>query len=353
MNAVITPKILYGSQVWHKETFKGTIVKKLQRLTRLALIQMTPCRTKSPTAGLQILTGTIPLHLKARLKNLMTLLRLSNYDISNIPDSNNHLGVIKKDFVETGVSHCLIDQQQNKLHTQALFKTIANGDLPSPPVQPWVQIKGPGVPPTSPSGVIAIYTDGSKKDQKDSWGTGCGVVIYDTTQPIVDTTPLSTASIALCHTKTVFMAEVEAIHEGLLLYHKLRTLNNISRPQAIYIFSDSQSAIQALSSITLNYRTVEKYKHLFNATAAFTPVYLQWVKAHVGNVGNEKADALAKAGAATEHTHHCASPRDLVPLSFVKTILRDWLIDIWTHWWIIENPCRQTKIWFPLRKANS
>ncbi len=100
------------------------------------------------------------------------------------------------------------------------------------------------------------------------------------------------------------MAEVEAIKEGLLLYHKLWRLNNISRPKALYIFSDSQSAIQALSAITINSRTVEGCRHLLNATVTITPTFLLWIKAHVGHPGNEKADALAKAGAATDFLEH-------------------------------------------------
>jgi ribonuclease HI len=60
-----------------------------------------------------------------------------------------------------------------------------------------------------------------------------------------------------------------------------------------------------------------------NATAIFTPVYLLWIKAHVGHPGNEKADELAKAGAKQEHIEHSASPRDITPLSFVISILKD------------------------------
>jgi hypothetical protein len=87
---------------------------------------------------------------------------------------------------------------------------------------------------------------------------------------------------------------------------------------------------------------------LLNATAALTPVYLLWIKAHVGYPGNEKADELAKAGAKQDHLEHSASPRDITPLSFVRSILQEWLQDIWTHWWILTHPCRQTKIWFPI-----
>jgi hypothetical protein len=146
------------------------------------------------------------------------------------------------------------------------------------------------------------------------------------------------SALSLCHTKAVFMAEVEATREGLLLYLKIRILNNISRPKALYILSDCQSAIQALSAITLNSRTVEKCRHLLNATAALTPTYLNWTKAHVGQPVHEKA------GAAMEHLLHSVSTRDIASQSFIKTILKSWLMDLWAHWWIISNPCRQTKI---------
>ncbi len=74
------------------------IIQSLKSLSRLALAQIGPCRSHVPTSGLQIITGLVPLHLKARMKNFLTLLRLSNFDFSSVPDSNNHLGVLKKDI---------------------------------------------------------------------------------------------------------------------------------------------------------------------------------------------------------------------------------------------------------------
>ncbi len=64
--AIALPKLLYASHVWHKETYRKNVQKLLLPLTRLALLNLAPCRIKTPTAGLQMALGSIPIHLIAR-----------------------------------------------------------------------------------------------------------------------------------------------------------------------------------------------------------------------------------------------------------------------------------------------
>ena len=70
--AVAVPKLLYASHVWHQETFRKTMQQKLTSLSRLALLNLAPSRLKTPTAGLQIILGSIPLHHIARERNVRT-----------------------------------------------------------------------------------------------------------------------------------------------------------------------------------------------------------------------------------------------------------------------------------------
>jgi hypothetical protein len=69
------------------------------------------------------------------MKNLLTLLRISNFDISSIPGSDNHVGILKKDMEWTGVVHCTTDTQQTKVNMTVLSQTIISKDE-DPPLPP-------------------------------------------------------------------------------------------------------------------------------------------------------------------------------------------------------------------------
>uniref|UniRef100_A0ABD2XQX7 RNase H type-1 domain-containing protein n=1 Tax=Trichogramma kaykai TaxID=54128 RepID=A0ABD2XQX7_9HYME len=61
------------------------------------------------------------------------------------------------------------------------------------------------------------------------------------------------------------------------------------------IFSDSESALKALSSFQCNSPLISKLRlKLFIADKNNINVVLQWIPSHVGILGNEKADTMAK-----------------------------------------------------------
>ena len=74
-------------------------------------------------------------------------------------------------------------------------------------------------------------------------------------------------------------------------------------------------------------------------------VTIQWIKAHHGHVGNEAADAIAKAGA--KMIVHGMEPFLPVPNSFNKKVIKTHFISMWQDTWV-EDPefCKQTKLWF-------
>ena len=74
--------------------------------------------------------------------------------------------------------------------------------------------------------------------------------------------------------------------------------------------------------------------------------------AHVGNEGNERADALAKQGPSLTlpHTPLPHNPNFLptpIPLSHVKNITRGLSLKTWNLQWDNSPHYRQTKIFFP------
>jgi ribonuclease HI len=86
------------------------------------------------------------------------------------------------------------------------------------------------------------------------------------------------------------MAEIRAI---TTVAHTLMQ----RKGQIILIRSDSQAAIKAISSTTIDSKTVDECRRLLNRLGASNKVSIAWVKAHAQHLGNEQADHLAKLGA--------------------------------------------------------
>lgn len=171
LEAVVLPKILYASHVWHADTYKTKIKLLLRQITRLALIQMSPCRLHSPTAGLEIITGTIPIHLRAREKNVLTLLRLLQYSTSNY-QSSPHLEHLMQDFSTSGLGNCELDKITPILPAEQKYTTFTPSEHTSHPNWPHDSYSTPqsSTPPS-----LHIYTDGSKINEQNKWGTGGGL----------------------------------------------------------------------------------------------------------------------------------------------------------------------------------
>ena len=84
---------------------------------------------------------------------------------------------------------------------------------------------------------------------------------------------------------------------------------------------------------------------LLNKIGSSNTVFLRWVKAHVGHVGNEAADGLAKAGALDEDLLVADLP--LMTNKLLHNELRKLVVLEWDRYWNAEEPCRQTKHFFP------
>ena len=79
---------------------------------------------------------------------------------------------------------------------------------------------------------------------------------------------------------------------------------------------------------------------------------LHWIKAHMGNEGNERANALAKQGTSLTlpPTPLLNNPNFLptpIPLSHVRNITKELSLNTWNLQWDNSTHYRQTKIFFP------
>ena len=73
-------------------------------------------------------------------------------------------------------------------------------------------------------------------------------------------------------------------------------------PIAVVILTDSASALEAIKNMKESSIIVEIYEKLFAINSFGIDVNLEWVPAHCGLPGNERADLLAKQASKKQNT---------------------------------------------------
>jgi ribonuclease HI len=173
---------------------------------------------------------------------------------------------------------------------------------------------------------LVCYTDGSRLSEIESSGYG----VFCENPQVEFSAPLGKWA-------TVFQAEVLAI---ATCSDKL--LEEGIQNKSIAICSDSQAAIQALTSVTTKSSLVGECWASLDGLARKNEVELIWVPGHTGVPGNEEADQLAKQGSETPFM----APEPAIGISpqQAKTALDQWLIGRQHFAWWTTPGCRQAKI---------
>ena len=321
--AIIRPQILYGSYVWG-HTCQTRFQKQLKSIQRLALLMTGHYRKGTPGDGLDAITGTLPLRLEIRAASMKSFIRLRDRNARQLEEwdgkttksllQNGHLFHIMKYFESGGVN--LYDQYDTipkvRVKERSYVTTIDDGE--------------------DTNNNLTAYTDGSRYNDM----AGAGVAIY---------TPEGEEILQSLHLgpfATVFQAEVIAIQRAAELI--TATATEAWAGETLLIRSDSQAAIQALSSRMVKSRTVLKAIEALEDIPEYISVELRWIKAHVGHLGNEEADRLAKEGAEDVGAEHVEVeyPQCAANAAIMKALEREFNI-----YWHNSNSCRQTKIFFP------
>ncbi|XP_017773858.1 PREDICTED: uncharacterized protein LOC108560704 isoform X2 [Nicrophorus vespilloides] len=134
-----------------------------------------------------------------------------------------------------------------------------------------------------------VYTDGSKCEN----GVGAAYVLY------IGGKEVHHRKMRLANYCTVFQAELLAINKALKhLWENSEFFVECS------VVSDSKSALEALSYLEARSSLQVQTWELAQSVMRRVKLSLHWTKAHVGTVGNERADELARqASGANRHNH--------------------------------------------------
>ena len=280
---MIRPVITYGCHVWARCTIAPGVQKKLNSLQRLALMSLGFFRHSTPTAGLEIITLTCPLRLHVQKEAAATHLRTKHvrkFNDDTMRTALHSTSVGHRQFIQAYLDDYGFENADTDTLTEEVFLWDKKYKIN-------LQSFETGLPQTEAD--IFAFSDGSKT--LDGL-TGSGYVIYQNEVSIHED------HFHLGKYTTVFQAEIYAILKVATHLDEMRTSN-----QKIIIHSDSQAAILALNNTRVTSNLVHLAMTYLNNIATTNDVTIVWVKAHAGHEGNEKADELAKAGAADEENH--------------------------------------------------
>ncbi|XP_035204546.1 uncharacterized protein LOC118179482 [Stegodyphus dumicola] len=237
--------VLYGCPIWYTGTERQK--QKLSQIQRIALLCITKAFSTAPTSALQILAGILPLDLKAKME--AGIYRLHHY----------------KENLQIGDVIIWAQEIEERIPTIGEHPALTQ------------KVRWYKDPPEDKE--IEAFTDGSKKDNR----VGAAFVIYKNSQEIMS------KQIRLNDEATVFQAEVVALKEVCKwLSH------NADSNTPIKIFTDSQSSLQSLNKIRITSSSIKAFKEIICTLQETHNTVLNWVKAHEGTKGNERADEEAK-----------------------------------------------------------
>ncbi|XP_063394546.1 uncharacterized protein LOC134679524 [Cydia fagiglandana] len=169
-----------------------------------------------------------------------------------------------------------------------------------------------------------VFTDGSRHDGL----VGAAVVIdYPDGRSLMKKLKLHSSC-------TVFQAECLAVESAC------RECIQQELPK-VAVFSDSKAALMEISNRSSTNSIVNRiHKLLYNIReSGKTAIQFCWIKAHVGLIGNERADMAAKAAAAL----HKSPDYDLFPLSYHKINHKKYIFEMHSKWYEDSTTGRHMK----------
>ena len=328
--AIIKPKFTYAAVAWGQITEKWnnklkkweenkSVSNKLRRLQRLALSQMALIRARTPGRGLEVITGTKPLHLAMKETRLKAAIRL-------LPHINKMEGKTAQKLREDIWKYNLTTRPER-------YDRVPKTNIIEDKFQVIIE---DGKPTEHEDREVQVFSDGSKLNGQ----TGAAALVKWSNSDD-ETTSVIRRLDEYC---TVFQAEVAAIKEGAQIV--LQTKEDFDK---VTFFVDSQAALRSLVGATTKSRLTSETLETLNSLSEKYIVRLRWVRAHAGFANNEAVDALAKQATLQQQL-----TRYPMPSSYVNDIIRRNILFEWQKEWNGVAGHHHTKVLFPkidLRKS--
>ncbi|GBL89136.1 hypothetical protein AVEN_28546-1 [Araneus ventricosus] len=292
----LEPFMLYGYGAWGHRLSLKNVRDMLNSIQRRPLVKITRAYRTTSTAALQVVSGVLPLDLKAQ--QVYAKFRLFT---------------LKQDSTVGSLlfrSHDYQGRQNRYAYHPLQWHPISFSR-------------------TEPHGFdIEIFSDGSKMQGQ----VGSSAVLFYHGREIQHQV------CRLSNHATVFAAEIMGMDMALSMAERL----NIWDP--IRLYTDSLSLLQAMASTQPGYPLVWVLRAKCLDLMLTRNLRLYWVKAQVGVLGNEVADRYAKE----------ATARPAVDMELLKTTsdfkreARAELLSLWQTRWVQSETGRQTAQFFPL-----
>ena len=325
---LVRPILAYGSFAWINALSNKKQVSKLNKVQRLALLEIANGMHSTPTAGMEIIAGILPIKIHLETVAINTCLRMKRNHTWRVQPGEvfkeeNHSVILENLIKEIKDVRLPQDKLRHKEMTEKRYKIAIDSR------EDWIDRV---VRPTPlDEKMVNIFTDGSKIAET----SGCGYITRGKHFSEKGFRNLGDKT-------TVFQAEITAIIDA--------TENILGKDitgKDINYYIDSQAALKALSNYVVRHKTVSNCKNLLNKLSINNSVKLQWIPAHRGHLGNEIADRMARLGTGTNRY----GPALLVPVpvssSFTKKIIKRWANNKHQEFWDTIRDHRQSKMTMP------
>jgi len=316
---VVWPILAYAGLVWITALRSETKMRRLGKAHRSALVSATRCLRSTPTAGLEILLGILPVEIALKAEALNGMARLLR--TSQWLDTRGFGNLALK--WKTHVEHCYAwskDVPEIGMPMGHLVKAF------SPEIYFTVKIgtRDNWEPETDCDGVLKCFTDGSKHSGQT--GAAYSVPSHEPMEELF----------SLGKWATVYQAETVAV---LRIAEAL--LANAVDQQTIHIYVDNQGVLESIKGVWITDDLIMEAVNALNKLSVKNSVELYWIPAHTGYSGNERADELAKKAA--EGTPISVEP--FLPLSrkSVRSAIGIWARKQHESEWARRKDCRMTK----------